>query len=407
MKYFQGKISHGFVALYSGRMVVRVSSALLSMFIPIFLYSVFDFNFEYVVYYYLIGYLLYGLLVSLGAQFLNKIGLRRSLLISIFFGALFYVFFYLADQKFGQGDTFATEPNFFLITLILSILSVLIYRLMHWLPYHTDLAKFTSKKDRAKELSMQEATSVFLNALLPLFSGFILMRYNYSILFIISIVIYFTSLIPFSAIPRTKERFSWNYFQTWKEFFSKKRRRVVLAYLGDGAESVIGLVVWPIFIWELLEGNYFEVGALSSLIVFATIAVQLVCGRFTDKFDKNKMMRYGNILYATGWLVKIFVATAFQIFITSTYQNFARVFARTPFDAMTYEKAADQGHFVDEFTVIHEMAIQFGRVFMLVFVLILYPFIGMNWTFALAALASLVMNFLADDEAIEKGRHAG
>ena len=43
----------------------------------------------------------------------------------------------------------------------------------------------------------------------------------------------------------------------------------------------------------------------------------------------------------------------------STYHN-CRVFAKTPFDALNYDIAADHGHYVDEYTVIREMAIAIG-----------------------------------------------
>ena len=219
---------------------------------------------------------------------------------------------------------------------------------------------------------------------------------------LIAIFIYLLALIPFMSLPKTKERFSWGYWETWKEFFSKKRRKVVLAYMGDGAENAVGVIFWPIFIWELLNGNYFEVGALTSLIVGVTIVLQLFVGKFTDIKNKDKLIRYGSIFYALGWIIKIFIATAFQIFITSTYHSLARIFTRTPFDTLYYESAADQGHYVDEYTVIHEMAIQFGKVILLLFALVLAPYFSIQWIFALAAISSLSMNLLVSGDEIRK-----
>ena len=83
------------------------------------------------------------------------------------------------------------------------------------------------------------------------------------------------------------------------------------------------------------------------MIVAVTIILQLTVGRLADKFSKRKMIKWGNVIYASGWVAKIFIGTAFQIFIVSTYHNLAKIFSRTPFDALTYEKAADQGHYVD------------------------------------------------------------
>lgn len=407
MKYFKGKISHGFISLYTGRMVLRISSGLLGLFMPIFLYELFDFNIKFVIYYYLAGHILYMFTVAWGAGYLNKIGLRRSLRISVVLGALYYFIFYLIEKYSGSIEFSASFSNLLFLLITTAIVILTFNRIMWWIPLHTDMAKFTSKRNRAKQLSLQEATTLALGAIGPIVAGWILFNYSYDILFIIAILIYFISLIPFMTLPRTKEKFSWTYLQAWKEFFSRKRRGAVLAYVGDGAESVVGIIIWPIFIFELLKGNYFEVGALSSLIVAVTVGLQLIVGKYVDIGGKRKMIHISTILYAVGWLVKIFIITAFHIFIASAYHNLTKIFARTPFDALTYEKAADQGHYVDEYTVIHEIAIQLGKSLMLVFVLFLIPFFSIQWTFVLAALASLGMNFLADEGAIEKGRHSG
>jgi len=404
IKYFKGRISQGFVAIYSGRMILRIAGSLLGIFLPIFLYEIFGFELKYVIYYYLINYILYPLIIGWGAQYLNKIGLRRSLQINLFFGALFYVCFYFLDKIVVNTWLDPQVTDKVIILLILSLIVNTLWRTLYWTPLHTDIAKFTSKTNRGKQLSVMEATTVLLGAIMPLIAGWVISQYSYDVLFFIAILVYLFALMPFLHLPRTRERFGWSYLETWKEFFSKERRRVVLAYMGDGAEGVVGIVIWPIFMFELLNGNYVEVGLLSSLIVLATMMLQLIVGRFTDSGGKRRMLHIGSILYAIGWIVKIFIITAFQIFIASTYHSLVRIFSRTPFDALTYEKAADQGHFVDEFTVIHEIAISLGRVVMLLLVLLLIPFFSMQWTFLIAAMASLLMNFLTDEEAIEKSR---
>jgi len=406
-KYFKGRISQGFISLYYGRMILRISGGLLNLFMPIFLYELFDFNIKFVIYYYLAGHLLYAFTVAWGAQYLNKIGLRRSLRISVILGAIYYIVFYFID-KFSFNGVFAFSFDSKILWLvILSIIVITPHRIMWWLPCHTDMAKFTNKRNRGKQLSLLEATTMALGTIGPIAAGWILTRYNYDVLFLIAIIIYFISLIPFSGLPKTRERFSWTYLRTWQEFFSKRRRRAVMAFVGNGAEDAVGLIIWPIFIYSLLNGKYFEIGALSTLIVAVTILLQLAMGKYADIGAKGKMIKISTFLYATGWAIKIFIATAFQIFIASAYHNLTKIFSRTPFDALTYEKAADQGHYVDEFTVIHEIAIQLGKSAMLFFVLLVLMFFSIQWAFLLAAVASLAMNFLVDEEVIEQGRHAG
>jgi len=164
--------------------------------------------------------------------------------------------------------------------------------------------------------------------------------------------------------------------------------------MANGAENAVGIIIWPIFIWKLLEGDYAAVGTVSSLIVVVTIVLQLTVGKYTDIFDKRRMIHWGSFLYALGWIAKIFVLTSFHIFIAGAYHKFVQIFKDTPFDALNYEIMADHGHYVDEFTVLKEISVQLGKTLMLLFILLIALSFGLNWTFALAALASLFINFL-------------
>jgi len=296
---------------------------------------------------------------------------------------IFYIIFYFIDQ------------NNFKYLIPLSLLILVFYRLLYWLPYHVNFAKFTNKKTRGRQVSVIEATRSVLGVFIPLIAGLILTYFNFDVLFVIAIILYFASGIPYLTIPRTRERFVWTFRETWKQFFSKKRRKTVLAYMADGSENIVGIVVWPIFIYQLLDGNYFKVGAISTLIIAISVIAQLFLGKYIDlKAKKEKVLKWGSLLYSFGWLVKIFISTTFQIFVVGAYHSITCIFLRTPFDALTYEISADQEHYVDEFTVLREMSIQFGRVLMVISIILISFYFAIQWVFVLAALASIVFNLL-------------
>ncbi len=407
MKYFKGRVSRGFYAILSTRIILRISTGLLGLFLPIFLFNFFGLQIESVFLFYFFGYFFYALVVAGACQYLNKIGLRHSLRISVFIGAIYYLLLYFLDiGSRSLTHNFIFGNNYLTYLLIATVTMLVIERAFYWVPLNTDMAKFTSNLNRAKELSLLESITLVLGATMPLLAGWILSFYEYDVLFVMAIITYLLSLIPLYYLPKTREKYTWTYKKTWQEFFSKKRRNTMLAYIGDGAEAVVGTIVWPIFIWELLKGDYFEVGFLSSLIVIVTIALQLLVGGYADKGGRRKMLHWGSALYAIGWIVKIFIITAFHIFIVSAYHNLMKIFARTPFDALSFEKAADEGHFVDEYTALHEMAINFGKALMLLLAIIfvcVFKF-SIEWTFILAALASLAMNFITEKYHKEIGR---
>ena len=378
--YLKGNLSQGFISLYTGKMITVITYGISSIFLPIFLYKSYDNQLKYVVLFYVVGIWLYIFSVAYGAKFLNKFGFRKALRLSVIFGALFYLSFYFVNES---------NINYM---IVFPIIALTLFRLTYWLPYHVDFAKFTSKKERGKQLSVLESTRLIISVVSPLVFGFLIAKFGFQLMFLFGVFIYLMSGIPYLSIPRTKEKYSWSYMDTWKQFFAKENRGVVIAYMADGAENVVGVIIWPIFIWELLNGDVLQVGIISTLIVGISVVLQLILGKYTDKMDKKKMLKLGSIFHALGWIAKIFVVTTFQIFITATYHNLSKIFIRTPFDVLTYEMAADEGHYVDEFTVIHEIAIGMGKSLMLLLILFVSMFASLQWTFILGALAALLYN---------------
>lgn len=384
------------MSVYSGRMILCITGQLFGLFLPIFLYQLFNFNIAWVLVYYFIQDFSYFLILPFACRlFMNRLGLKDSLRLSVILGSIYYLTFYFVFNYFSIG-----QYDFQAIIWIASILGanivvLTLFRSSYWVPLHTEIAKLTDKENRGKQLSLIAVTQVIIGALMPLLAGLILNAFNYGVLFLIGAAIYIFALIPFSKLPEMKENFSWSYRKTIREFKSKEKRKLLIAYAGDGAENVVGLIIWPIFIWKLLEGNYFEVGVLSSFIVLLTVGLQVVAGKRIDKGDKSKMLKYGSVLYAIGWIFKIFIATSFQIFITSTYHSTVKILARTSFDTLNYEIAADNGHYVDEYTVIREMSILLGKMLMAVLIIILTSRLTLEWSFVFAAFAALTMNFIA------------
>lgn len=380
--YFDGKVSHGFVALFTSKAITNIGSGFFGIFMPIFLFITFGQNIYYVVLYYLASQTLYGFFLAYGVQFLNRFGFRRSLQLSTFIGALYYFELYFLNEN----------TAFYLVPAL--IVTIVLWRMLYWVPYHVDFAKFSDSKNRGKEVGVVESTLSVIGVVAPIFAGFVIARFGYSVLFVLGILIYLSSLIPFLTIPRTKEYFKWTFWETWKNLFKKRNRNQVFAFMADGAETAVGIVIWPIFIYQLLNGDYLKIGAISTFVVAATVLLQLFMGKISDSNSKDKILKYGSVFYSIGWLLKIFIATAFHIFLVDTFHKLTRSFLRIPFDAITYDIAADQGHYVDEFTVLHEIAISIGRVLMYLLVIALTFFVALNWVFILAALASIALNIV-------------
>lgn len=378
---------NGFLGLYFGRMVMAVSSGLLGVFLPIFLYNLFDGDIRLVALYYGVGALVYLFFVAFGAQFLNRFGFRRALVIASLAAAAVH------------GSYFYTTAANMWVLLPLSLVFLVIFRMLFWIPYHVDFALFTDAKKRGGQVGLMLSTITLLGVAGPMLAGYIIESYSMQALFFMSVLAFAVGMIPFGMVPRTNEKFSWGYKRSWHELFAKRNRAVVWASIASGAEDTVGVVIWPIFIFVLLQGDYFKVGALSSFIVGVTVLLQYMFGHYLDRIGekgkKHEMLKIGSILYALGWILKIFVLTAFQVFIAGLYHKITKVMTDTSYDAIFYELAADQGHYVDEFTVLGEMALQIGKIIALSTVAILVVLVSLKWTFIIGAIASLALTSLS------------
>jgi len=228
------KLSGELTALYSNRIIQQIAAALVGLFLPILLYTVMDQSLYGVLIFFGISFVLWMFLVPLGAMAMSRIGIRKSLIISIFFGLAWY---YLLQQ-------FALSES--IVYLGLALAAITIYRCFYWVPFHTDFAEFTDKRTRGKQLAFLMSISLVVSVFIPFISGEIIENYGYEILFLLAMVIYVLSIIPIFLLPKVKEKFSYGYFQTYKELFKKKNRAMLVSYAADGAQNVSGIVIWPI-----------------------------------------------------------------------------------------------------------------------------------------------------------------
>lgn len=396
-QYRNSSIPPALLGLYSMRALQQIATgSLLGLFVPVYLYVEFGQEIMLVLCYYLALNVIRTVLYPPGLRLMNKVGIKRSIQISFPIILAYYaVLIFL--------------PHSPLLLSGLAVFLLAAFCIMYWVPFHTDFAIFTNRKNRAKQISLLVSVSSLLSIVVPTVSGFLLARYGFNVVFLVGMGIILLAMIPLRLVPTTDEKYSWTYRQTWSMVFKRQNCSQFLTYFADGIEGFVSMVIWPIFIWKILEGDYLQVGFIASLIVLATVILRLIMGDLTDRFNKNKLLRYGATLYSAGWILKIFVTSAFHIFVVSTYHNFATILMRTPYNTLLYEKAADSGHYVDEYTVLREMYINIGRIGCIAVLMVLVQFFSLNITFIIAAIGAVLISLIPPkalcEEADRKERH--
>ncbi|MFH1890728.1 MAG: MFS transporter [Candidatus Kuenenbacteria bacterium] len=368
--------------LYAHTIIRGLATGLLGFFIPIFLFNIFG-KIEYVIIYYLIAYAASALIYPLTTRIFLKLDLKILMMLAT---PCIIIYLILLNRIETTGLSISL--------IICLIIAITFYRMFYWIPYHTEFATFTNKRYRGRELSILQASISLIGISLPAISGFIIVKFGFNWLFSLAILLHFISIIPLFKIPRKKETFSYKYFETWKKLFSQKNFHIFIAYFADGFQAAAGYVCWPIFIFLVLKGEYLSVGIISTLVILITVVLRLVIGDLSDHRDKHKLLKAGSILFAGGWLFKTFVETAFQVFFIGAYHGLSEILMRSPFDTLMYDRAADQGHYIDEYTVLREMSLLIGRIALLLMALIVLTLAPINWVFVIVALVTLLVNLI-------------
>lgn len=368
--------------LYSHTILKGLANGLLGFFVPLFLFNIFG-DIKKVILYYLVVHIVTLVLRPWATKVILRFDLKKLMIV-----ASFFVMAYLFSLNQFKEDI----NNIYLI--IVAIITIVAYRLVYWIPYHTEFATFTEKQYRGRELGIVQAIVSLLGIALPAISAFIIVKFGFNWLFIVALILHILSVIPLFKIPSKYEEYSYGYFETWRELFSKKNRGLLMAYFSDGFQGSAGYVIWPIFIFLLLNGEYLSVGIISTLIILVTVVLRLIMGDITDHKNKKHLLKYGSGIHALGWLIRVFVENGFQIFAVGVYHGFSEILMRAPFDTLMYERAADREHYIDEYTALRLMALRLGRISLLLFAFVAVGLVGLNWIFVVVAFIALLVNFV-------------
>ncbi len=375
------------------RLIAFSAGTFVGIFMPIFLFEMFDRNIIPVLLFYAIDFGFKMPFFVPAAKLFSKIGLNKSMLIGTVGAAGFYGSFFLLEKGIP------VHPFFI---LAMAIIFLMVLSTMYWSPFHIDFAEFSDQKKRGSQLGLFYAIQKVVGVIGPVAAGIVIATAGYSTAFAVGMILVSLSALPLLKLPTFKVTYEFGYIETFKKLFSKQYLPMSLSMMARGGENMVGSVIWPIFLFTLFKGDYLEVGIVSGIIVVIALSLELFVGKKSDTLKKASLLKWGTGIYALGWVSKAFVDSVVAVFVTSAFHNLGSIFMITPMDSMMYEQAADSGHYVDEYTVIREMALSIGRVLMLLLLVPVLFFAPLPVAFIVAAFTALGVNMLSKYHARSK-----
>lgn len=236
----QPKRDSGFVQLFiSKRLLHGAAAALLGIFLPIYLYTGTGEQFWIVGGFYALASLLYIIFLPPAMKVTNWLGFSRTLIVGGVFSTLFYIIL------------FFIEPESLLLWSVPLLVTLVLFKLFHWVPFHVDFTLFTKLGERGRDVSLTFATIAFLGVIGPILAGFIVEQTNYQVLFGIAITLLIIATLSYAFVPETAARYEWGVGETWRKLLSPEMRGITVGEFANGAEVVVTIVAWPIFLYEI------------------------------------------------------------------------------------------------------------------------------------------------------------
>jgi MFS family permease len=301
-----------------------------------------------------------------------RLGLKRQLYLGLAFSVVCFLTLSFSQQL----------PSLLLIASPVWGLSVGFY----WFGWHGLMIKFGRKGFFGKELGASGAVSALLLAAVPFLGGLLIDLFGYTALFLTSLV-----FILFSALVARFVKWERTHHDTSPmEVFGllKTHGRVFFAYAGESASATIYSIVFPIYLFLILQKEL-AMGEFLTLSMVLVALISLLVGRWVDSRGREVMLGFGSAILFLVWLGRFLTQAVGVLFILDVIDRIADKMVGIPLISWTYEKALD-GHSTGRAILFREMAVVSGAVFSCL-LLIVMTLLGIELRFVFLASAVLIL----------------
>jgi MFS family permease len=340
--YFSKDVRKEMGELYASSAISNFALSIITLFEPIFLYSVLHFTIPKVLLFMALVYAAYIVLIPFGGKFASVYGYRHSIVLSV----PFQIFYWLAllasighpNSVFLAAPVFALQKSFF------------------WPGFHSVMTYYGRTEQVGREFGMVYAIQNITQIGGPILGGIFAQFFGMPSAFLIASFIYCASMIPLLLAAEIFTPRAYLFKQTWELYktFPKK----FLGYLGFGDELLV-LTVWPIFIY-IIATNYKDTGLLAAGASLISTFVALFLGKETDQYTKRVLVKIGAFFNAIFWVGRYFCTNFITTFGADTLSRASRETLFIPLSTLTYLRA-EQTHVVP-YAVFFEQSLAIGKL---------------------------------------------
>jgi MFS family permease len=377
-EFFPSRIPRELKELYMTMTMLNFALASGMLFEPIYLYTL-GYTLSEIMLYYFAVYFLYFFLMPLGGKFVKRFGFEHGIVV----GSLFLVVYFISLLAIPSSPIF----------LACAVISLAAQKMFFWPGYHADFAFFSQAEERGREVSIIALLDSFSYVVGPIVGGVLIASFGFIGLFTVMCIMILLSNIP---LMTTKERFKPStiaYGETYGALMAKENRPYLLAYAGFG-EELVGLTIWPIFIYVTFT-TFTNTGAAITFSTLITSLAIIYCGKLTDFSDRKKVLRFSTLFLCLSWLLRLFARGASAVIFADFFSRTARYLFAMPFFSGLYKHATQTS--IVRAVIFFEMSLTLGKMAAAALLALLFYYFPGQWNiaFLIAAAFSLLYVILS------------
>lgn len=344
----------------------QIGSALVTIFVPIFLlntgFSLFD------VFLYLSMQGMFSVPLQFVAAWLVSLaGANRMMTVGIVLHIGFFVLLITLPQYHWP--------------LALLALAWAAHRSTYWCAFHANFSKARIHTKTGRQISLVQVIKMLAAGLAPAVGGVIASRFGINWSYGAALGLQAISLVPLvSASEITVLR--------PPKFRSLHLRAIspdLVASAGYSITTMAETIVWPIFVFTLIS-SYAGVGILSSVIAVASILAVLYVGRREAVRGERHYLKQGLTLAGVSDALRLLAANALHVLGINFLGGIGNALYSTPYLTRYYQHADEEPRveYISAMEMAHEIAWAFYFLLLAGLTLILPPEVVLLFGIALA-----------------------
>ena len=334
--------------VYICLMLRNFAFSLIGLFVPLYFYVELGYTLSQTLYFFLFYAVIFAISTPVAAKFASRYGVKHSILFSV----PFYLIFVSLLQLLSS-----IKIPLVIIASFLGISLAFFWMGMHLIFYHA-----SHKKHRGEEMGKRTGLSILATMFGPLIGGVIIKFVGFWLVFVLVALIL---TIAASVLFFSKEKYV-KYHFSFKSVVDKEHWKNSLFFVSRGSRVMAEGVIWPIFIFVILN-DYVSLGFMGFILSGLGAILIIFVGKYSDHMNKSKILHWITGFESLAWFVRALVTTVTHVFGATILGAITSGIREAPMGALEYDKASKidpVGYFVSR-----EVFICLGRMLLILFVL--------------------------------------